>query len=183
MSAPLSIDYRLIFALMNGKVSMALRRRLNHAFQAAGLEINGDQWDVLVAISQNDICTQQDLCASTSLSKPTVSRIISTLEEMKVVERRKARVDFRNNYISLTQKGMSIVDQAQAISVRTLKESLHGLSKSDIMTSQHSLNTVLKNLQEKEMQLAQEQVEEHQRRSEEHRRAVRRMHKNGNNGR
>ncbi len=178
MSTALTIDYRLIFALMNGKVSTALRRRLNEDFHSAGIEITDDQWDVLVAISQCDICTQQDLCNATTLSKPTMSRIITALEEMKIIERRKARTDFRNNYITLTRKGMTTVNQAQAIAVRTLKECLRGLSKMDITISQQSLNTVLQNLQAKEQQLAEEYSKEHQRRSEEHKRSVRRMHDN-----
>lgn len=176
MSTVLTIDYRLIFALMNGKVSTALRRRLNEDFRTAGLEINGDQWDVMAAISQHDICTQQDLCNATTLSKPTMSRIISGLENLKIIERRKARVDFRNNYINLTRKGIEMTIQAQAIAVKTLKESLKGLTKIDIMTSQHSLNTVLQNLQAKEQQIAREQAEEHHRISEAKKRAVRRMH-------
>ncbi|MBO4593324.1 MAG: MarR family transcriptional regulator [Bacteroidaceae bacterium] len=171
-----AIDYRLIFALMNGKVSTALRRRLNADFLAAGIDISGDQWDVLMALQLKDVCTQQDLCNATSFSKPTMSRIINSLEEMKVVERRKARVDFRNNYITLTIKGLQLVDRAQSIAVRTLKESLRGLSKMDIVISQQSLNTVLENLNRKEQQLANEQNAEQHRRSEEHRRAIRRMH-------
>ncbi len=163
---------------MNGKVSNAFRRRMNEDFREAGLEISGDQLDVLLAINMSDICTQQDLCDATSLSKPTMSRIITGLEESKFVERRKSRVDQRNNYISLTARGMAIADRAQAIAVRTLKESLKGLSRLDVMTAQHSLNLVLQNLREKEQQLAEEQSEDHRRRSEESRRAVRRMHDN-----
>lgn len=176
MSNSLTIDYRLIFALMNGKVSNALQRRQNEDFLSAGLNINCDQWNVMIAITQRDICTQQDLCNATSLSKPTMSRIIKALEEMQLVEKRKARVDFRNNYIALTRKGLEVADRAQAIAVRTLKESLRGLTKMDIMTSQHSLNTVLQNLHNKKQEIDANNAFEHQRRSAEHRRAVRRMH-------
>lgn len=176
MSDSLTIDYRLIFALMNGKVSNALQRRQNEDFLSAGLNINCDQWNVMIAITQHDICTQQDLCNATSLSKPTMSRIIKALEEMKLVEKRKARVDFRNNYIALTRKGLEVADRAQAIAVRTLKESLRGLTKMDIMTSQHSLNTVLQNLHNKKQEIDVNNAFEHQRRSAERRRAVRRMH-------
>ena len=183
MSIVQTIDYRLIFALMNGKVSNAFRKRMNEDFRAAGLEIRGDQLDVLLAINMSDLCTQQDLCDATSLSKPTMSRIISGLEEARLVERRKARVDFRNNYISLTSKGMALADVAQAIAVRTLKESLKGISKMDVMIAQHSLNTVLQNLREKEQQIADEQSEDHRRRSEASRRAVRRMHGDDTRGR
>ena len=176
MTSTNSIDYRLIFALMNGKVSTALRRRLNADFHTAGINITGDQWDVLMAISSHDICTQQDLCAATSFSKPTMTRIINALEEMRVVTRRKSRVDFRNNYITLTMAGIELVDHAQAIAVRTLKECLRGLSKIDILTSQQSLNIVLNNLNRKERQLAQEQSEQQHRISEANRKAIRRMH-------
>lgn len=176
MTSTNSIDYRLIFALMNGKVSTALRRRLNADFHSAGINITGDQWDVLMAISSRDICTQQDLCAATSFSKPTMTRIINALEEMRVVTRRKSRVDFRNNYITLTMAGIELVDHAQAIAVRTLKECLRGLSKIDILTSQQSLNIVLNNLNRKERQLAQEQSEQQHRISEANRKAIRRMH-------
>ncbi len=178
MSDTLTIDYRLIFALMNGKVSNALRRRLNEDFRNAGLEISDDEWDALVAASQHDICTQQDLCNATDMSKPTMSRIITALEEKKIIVRRKARTDRRNNYVTLTRQGTAVVAKAQAIAVRTLKESLRGLSKMDIAISQHSLNTVLQNLRTKEQQIAQEQALEHHRRSEEHKRSVRRMHDN-----
>ena len=119
MTPTTTLDYRLIFALMNGKVSTALRRRLNADFRAAGLEVTGEQWDVLMAISSRDLCTQQDLCEATSFSKPTMTRTINVLEEMHLVTRRKARVDFRRNYISLTIKGLNMVDHAQAIAVRT----------------------------------------------------------------
>ena len=61
MSIVQTIDYRLIFALMNGKVSNAFRKRMNEDFRAAGLEIRGDQLDVLLAINMSDLCTQQDL--------------------------------------------------------------------------------------------------------------------------
>ena len=176
MTSTNTIDYRLIFALMNGKVSTALRRRLNADFHTAGINITGDQWDVLMAISSRDICTQQDLCAATSFSKPTMTRIINALEEMRVVTRRKSRVDFRNNYITLTMAGIELVDHAQAIAVRTLKECLRGLSKIDILTSQQSLNIVLNNLNRKERQLAQEQSEQQHRISEANRKAIRRMH-------
>ena len=57
MTPTTTLDYRLIFALMNGKVSTALRRRLNADFRAAGLEVTGEQWDVLMAISSRDLCT------------------------------------------------------------------------------------------------------------------------------
>lgn len=171
-----TIDYRLVFALMNGKVSNALRRRLNDDFLSAGININGDQWDVLIAVSSKDVCYQQDLCDATSFSKATMTRIINQLEEKGLLVRRKARVDYRNNYITLTLKGSHLVNRAQAVAIRTLTESLRGLSRIDISISQQSLKTVLDNLQTKEQQLQQQQIHEQHEAAQAHRRAVRKMH-------
>ena len=176
MTPTTTLDYRLIFALMNGKVSTALRRRLNADFRAAGLEVTGEQWDVLMAISSRDLCTQQDLCDATSFSKPTMTRTINTLEEMHLVTRRKTRVDFRRNYIVLTINGLQLVDRAQAIAVRTLKECLRGLSKIDMLTAQRSLNIVLDNLRRQEQQRVQRLSEEQHRTAEANRQKVRKMH-------
>lgn len=176
MTNETAIDYRLILALMNGRVSAALRRRLAAEFHSCGIDISCDQWDVLMSISSRDICTQQDLCNATSLSKPTMTRIIDSLEEIRAVTRRKSRVDFRNNYITLTLSGIELVERSQAAAVRTLKECLHGLSKQDVLISQQSLNTVLGNLKRKEQQLAQQQSEQQHRLSEAQRKAVRRMY-------
>lgn len=171
-----TIDYRLVFALMNGKVSSALRRRLNDDFLAAGIDVNGDQWDVLIAVSSKDVCSQQDLCDATSFSKATMTRIINALEQKGLLLRRKARVDFRNNYITLTLKGIHLVNRAQAVAIRTLTESLRGLSRIDIAISQQSLKTVLDNLQHKEQEIQQRQQQEQQQAAQAHRRAVRKMH-------
>lgn len=176
MTQETTIDYRLIFALMNGKISSALRKRLDAEFHAGNIAISCDQWDVLLAISSRDICTQQDLCDATSFSKPAMSRIIDSLVEMRIATRRKSRVDFRNNYITLTLSGIELVERAQAVATRTLKECLRGLSRQDILTSQQSLNTVLHNLRRKELELAQEHSEEQHREAEAHRKAVRRMY-------
>lgn len=170
------IDYRLVFALMNGKVSSALRRRLNADFLAAGISINGDQWDVLIAASSAEVCTQQSLCEATSFSKATMTRIINSLENMGLLVRRKARVDYRNNYITLTLNGIHLVNRAQAVAIRTLTESLRGLSRIDISISQQSLKTVLENLHEKEQQVQIEQHQEQHQAAQAHRRAVRKMH-------
>jgi DNA-binding MarR family transcriptional regulator len=105
-----------------------------------------------------------------------MTRTINVLEEMHLVTRRKARVDFRRNYISLTIKGLNMVDHAHAIAVRTLKECLRGLSKMEMLTAQNSLNIVLENLRRQEQQRAQKQSEEQHRTAEANRRAVRRMH-------
>lgn len=171
-----TIDFRLVFALMNGKVSNALRHCLNRNFLASGININGDQWDVLMAITTTDLCTQQTLCDATSFSKATMTRIINSLEQSGILIRRKSRVDFRKNYITLTLKGQDLINRAQAVAVRTLKESLRGLTRTDIIIAQQSLHTVLDNLRHKEQEQQEAQQARQHLNAQAHRRAVRKMH-------
>ena len=46
-----SIDFRLILALMNGRISNMLRRKISEDLSSAHIEISSEQWDVLHAIS------------------------------------------------------------------------------------------------------------------------------------
>ena len=43
-----NFDIRLIFAILNGKVSAAINRKLSRNFRQNGLEITPEQWTVLI---------------------------------------------------------------------------------------------------------------------------------------
>lgn len=43
-----NFDIRLIFAILNGKVSAAINRKLYRNFRQNGLEISPEQWTVLI---------------------------------------------------------------------------------------------------------------------------------------
>ena len=78
--------------------------------------------------------------------------------------------------LAAAKNGLQLVDRAQAIAVRTLKECLRGLSKIDMLTAQRSLNIVLDNLRRQEQQRAQRLSEEQHRTAEANRQKVRKMH-------
>lgn len=44
----LDIDIRLIFAIMNGKVSSAINRKLQKNFSAADVNLTPEQWTVML---------------------------------------------------------------------------------------------------------------------------------------
>lgn len=141
-----TIDYRLIFALMSGKVSYALNRRLNENFKKSGILITAEQWNVLLTLTMRQVATQQQICNDTSFSKTTMTRLVNQLVEMKILERYKSRVDWRSNYLRITEEGQNLRDKAQYIASKTLKGSLRGLSSEEISAAQKGLNTVLSNL-------------------------------------
>ena len=70
-----NFDIRLIFAILNGKVSAAINRKLYRNFRQNGLEISPEQWTVLIFLWEKDGVTQQELCNATFKDKPSMTRL------------------------------------------------------------------------------------------------------------
>ena len=65
---------------------------------------------VLIKISENEDCTQQDIIWITHMKKPTVSVIISRFEREEFITRNVNEIDHRSARINLTERGRHIVD-------------------------------------------------------------------------
>ena len=80
-----NFDIRLIFAILNGKVSAAINRKLYRNFRQNGLEISPEQWTVLIFLWEKDGVTQQELCNATFKDKPSMTRLIDNMERQHLV--------------------------------------------------------------------------------------------------
>ena len=80
-----NFDIRLIFAILNGKVSAAINRKLSRNFRQNGLEITPEQWTVLIFLWEKDGVTQQELCNATFKDKPSMTRLIDNMERQHLV--------------------------------------------------------------------------------------------------
>lgn len=138
-------DTGLIFALLNGKVSSALCRRLNLNFKSNGLPLNADKWAVLQNLYRKDGVTQQSLCDQTTYDKPNMTRLIDSLEQQGLVTRSINKDDRRERKIRLTLAGREMEEKANYVANRTLKESLKGLSPEEIRICQEVLRKVFIN--------------------------------------
>ncbi len=145
MEPLVDIDVRLIFAVMNGKVSAAISRKLQHNFHVAGLDITPEQWNVLQRLSQHDGVSQQELCDAMYKDKPGMVRLINSMVFQNLVTRTANRFDRRKNIIRLTSKGIEMHEAAIKVALFTLKGALRGLSLSEIRTSQDVLRRVFEN--------------------------------------
>ena len=50
MTEDFRIDQQLVFAILNGKVSTAINRKLSRNFRQEGVEITPEQWTILLAL-------------------------------------------------------------------------------------------------------------------------------------
>lgn len=145
MTDTFNLDIRLIFAILNGKVSTAINRKLSRNFRQNGLEITPEQWTVLIFLWEKDGVTQQELCNATFKDKPSMTRLIDNMERQHLVVRISDKRDRRTNIIHLTKDGKELEMKARVIANQTLIEALHGISTEELSISQEVLRKIFFN--------------------------------------
>ena len=117
-------DVTLIFAVLNGRVSAAINRRLVMDFNEKGIDISPEQLTVLSLLWKKDRVTQQELCNITFKDKPNMTRLIDSLEKKGLAKRITDENDKRNNLILLTPDGKAIEEKAFLVANATMREAL-----------------------------------------------------------
>ena len=108
MSEQFNFDIKLIFAILNGKVSAAINRKLYRNFRQYNVDITPEQWTVLLYLWEKDGVTQQELCNATFKDKPSMTRLIDNMERLNLVVRISGKTDRRINLIHRTGFGREI---------------------------------------------------------------------------
>ena len=148
MTEQFNFDINLIFAILNGKVSAAINRKLYRNFRLNGLEMTPEQWTVMIYLWEKDGVTQQELCNATFKDKPSMTRLIDNMERQHLVVRISDKKDRRNNLIHLTKTGKDVEPQARIVVSKTLKEALQGIEVKDLQISQDVLKKIFLNMKD-----------------------------------
>ena len=143
-----NIDIRMIFAILNGKVSGAINRKLTSNFRKRGIEITPEQWTVLLFLWEKDGVTQQELCNATFRDKPNMTRLIDNMERKHWVVRISDKNDRRINLIHLTKDGRELEAAARPIANQTLMEALRGVKLEEVKFGQALLQIIFSNIRE-----------------------------------
>lgn len=144
-------DIRLIFAILNGKVSASISRKLHKNFRLSNIEITPEQWTVLIYLWEKDGVTQRELCDATFKDKPSMTRLIDNMERRHLVVRILDKKDRRTNRIHLTRTGKELEEETRSIANRTLIEALRGVSREELCVSQEVLRKIFLNTKEQEL--------------------------------
>ncbi len=142
-----NFDIQLLFAILNGKVSAAINRKLYRNFRQNGLEISPEQWTVLLFLWKKDGVTQQELCNATFKDKPSMTRLIDNMERQHLVVRISDKNDRRTNLIYLTKTGKELEKNAGEIVDITLHEALNGVTLEELKIGQEVLKKIFINTQ------------------------------------
>ena len=145
MTEEFNFDTRLIFAILNGKVSAAINRKLYRNFRQYDVDLTPEQWTVLLYLWEKDGVTQQELCNATFKDKPSMTRLIDNMERLNLVVRIAGKTDRRINLVHLTKRGRDLEEKSRFVANKTLKEALKGLSIEELSVSQEVLRKVFSN--------------------------------------
>lgn len=140
-----NFDINLIFAILNGKVSAAINRKLYRNFRQHGLEITPEQWTVLIFLWEKDGIAQQELCNATFKDKPSMTRLLDNMEKQHLVVRISDKADRRTNLIHLTRTGRDAQEKARKIANDTLQDALKGIEMKELKIGQEVLRKVFYN--------------------------------------
>jgi DNA-binding MarR family transcriptional regulator len=145
MTEEFRIDQQFVFAILNGKVSTAINRKLSRNFRQNGIEITPEQWTILLSLWEKDGITQQDLCNATFKDKPSMTRLIDNMEKQHLVVRISDKKDKRTNLVYLTKTGRELESQSFKIAISTLHEALQGISVEELKIGQEVLRKIFTN--------------------------------------
>ena len=140
-------DIQLIFAILNGKVSAAINRKLSRNFRLNGIEITPEQWTVLLFLCEKDGVAQQELCNITFKDKPSITRLINNMEKQNLVVRKPNIKDKRTNLIHLTETGKKLKEKIKPVTDKTLEEALQEITLDELDISQRVLRKIFTNTQ------------------------------------
>jgi DNA-binding MarR family transcriptional regulator len=136
-----------IFSILTGKVSTAINRAFLRAFANEGIDITTEQWTVLACLWLKDKVTQQTLCRLTLKNKPSITRLIDSLEKRNLVTRVSDHSDRRINLIHLTGAGVALQNKATGIVEKIASKTLDHISEEELNTCRVVLKKIMVNLQ------------------------------------
>jgi len=145
MPAQAQPQLRDAFASLIARVARQWRRAEDRRLQPFGL--TEATWLPLLHIARAATpMRQKDLSASLVLDGSSVVRLLDALESAGLIERREENADRRAKIIGLTERGLAIIDQAEAASRDVRAAVLTGLSDDEIAAATRALDRVSLNL-------------------------------------
>ena len=127
---------RVGFALVASFTADALKQH--------GLSI--EMWRVLAALSNNGGQRQVDISAMTSIDASTMSRLVTRLVRMGLVQRQRSKTSSREVVVALSPKGNALVERLIPIARKLEQTASAGLAAKDLAVAKRALRQMYENL-------------------------------------
>jgi MarR family transcriptional regulator for hemolysin len=133
------------FASLIAHTARQWRRAVDRRLQPFGL--TEATWLPLIHLARAPVpMRQKDLAATLVLDGSSVVRLLDALEDSGLIERRAENGDRRAKTITLTARGLSIIDKVEAASREVRNATLVGLAAEEIEIATRVLEHVGQNL-------------------------------------
>ena len=112
----------------------------------SGLDISMDQWMILGPIWQLESPSQKELGEICFRDKPSITRIIDSLEKKSLVVRVPDQIDHRIKRVVLTKAGKQLFYDVLPIMEKTREEVRGNIPEEEIQIFKNVLSKIIKNL-------------------------------------
>jgi MarR family transcriptional regulator, organic hydroperoxide resistance regulator len=131
--------------LLHG-IYQRIRAVTYRSFNEHGLELTPEQWIVLARLWQRDRRTVSELSESTLRDKPTMSRILDSMEKGGLVTRSVDRQDARTRIVELTREGRGLRKKLVPIAKSIVERLESGVPEAELLTTRRTLRRLFENL-------------------------------------
>lgn len=129
------------------KLVQRMKQELRRAYLASGLDVTPEQWAVLNKLFLNGGLSQSELAEQTWKDKPTITRILDTLEKRGLVVRGRDQADRRRYRVHLTMAGVELRDKLLDVTRAQGERLAKGFDEQEIEGLRRSFDRMLSNLE------------------------------------
>ena len=146
MSKEASLKFHMNLGMLIRSAHNSMTERFVENVFDSGLNISLDQWMVLGPIWQLGSPSQKDLGEICLRDKPSITRIIDSLEKKSLVVRVPDQIDHRIKRVILTNSGKQLFYDVLPIMEKTREEVRGDIPEEEIEIFKNVLSKIIKNL-------------------------------------
>ncbi|MEM7645504.1 MAG: MarR family transcriptional regulator [Pseudomonadota bacterium] len=131
------------FGLLIEQISIVVQKKVLNDLKQRGIQINFSEFLMLLMLASNDEgLSQKQISEKLLKDKAMVTRFVNHLETLQLVTRKQSQEDGRSYKVSVTTKGLRMVQSLDEIMVPFENRFIQSISKSDFLV----FNSVLAKL-------------------------------------
>ena len=146
MSKEASLKFHMNLGMLIRSAHNSMTERFVQNVFDSGLDISMDQWMVLGPIWQLESPSQKELGEICLKDKPSITRIIDSLEKKSLVVRIPDQIDHRIKRVVLTNSGKQLFYDVLPIMEKTREEVRGQIPEQDIEIFKEVLSKIIQNL-------------------------------------
>ena len=146
MSKEASLKFHMNLGMLIRSADNSMTEKFVRNVMNSGLNISMDQWMILGPIWQLQSPSQKELGEICLKNKPSISRIIDSLEKKSLVVRVSDQIDHRIKRVVLTKAGKQLFYDVLPIMEKTREEVRGSIPEEEIEVFRKVLSKIIENL-------------------------------------